>query len=639
MQTTKLTRQSTDTVRTHSSTLSPCGSLRTPLPASIASKPQRRDLSAQALLLIRVVAILCLIGLPACAEELTVDRIFDANRMIEVSIQLPSDDWDALRKQSRDPRKAFSGSQENPFTYFRGDVVVDGVAIGSVGVRKKGFLGSLDDRFPSLKIKFDEFVDQTPTREFDGLTLNNNKQDTSLVSQFLAYELYNAAGVRAPRCNFARVTVNGQYLGVYTNVEAYGKPFLQRRFGNRSGNLYEGTLADFYPKAIERLEAKTNRKNHDRSQALQLANLLADDGPLALDKVEQLLDLDNFLRFWSMESLIGYWDGYTNNQNNFFVYQNPADDKFYFMPWGTDAAFTPPPNLLGVRITGPVSVQAQSMLTNRLYHDEQIALRYRDTMRLLLANVWKEADLIRTVDRIEGLIQPHLHTRQAGAPKVMKTVRRFIQTRRAVVEKELETWPVKIPPQPRKPMYTVPIGVARGSFATRFAHRPPDNIASTGSVTMEFQLDGQPVSFKTTGASLHRPRQGGFPFALGGKPAPISAKLNLVISGMRQSDEKPVSLEFSIDQQTLLANIGKPIRVEGYISGTDKGTHFLLPFGSRTVSGTLTLTRAVLEPDEPIEAQFDLSIFELRGAFNDQPKTDPNKSATPPAADAEQPDN
>lgn len=582
--------------------------------------------------------ILCFIGLPACAEELSVDRVFDVNRVIEVSIQLPPDDWDALRKQSRDPRKAFSGSQENPFTYFRGDLVIDGVTIGSVGVRKKGFLGSLDDRFPSLKIKFDEFVDQTPTREFDGLTLNNNKQDTSLVSQYLAYELYNAAGVRAPRCNFARVTVNGQYLGVYTNVEAYGKPFLQRRFGNRSGNLYEGTLADFYPHAIERLEAKTNRKNHDRSQALQLANLLADDGPLALDKVEQLVDLDNFLRFWSMESLIGYWDGYTNNQNNFFVYQNPADDKFYFMPWGTDSAFTPPPNLLGVRIAGPVSVQAQSMLTNRLYHEEQIALRYRETMRSLLANVWKEADLIQIVDRIEGLIQPHLHTRQAGAPKVMKTVRRFIQTRRAAVEKELETWPVKIPPQPRKPMYTAPIGVARGSFATRFAHRSPDNIASTGTVTMEFQLDGQPVNFKTTGASLHRPRQGGFPFTLGGKPAPTPAKLNLVISGARQSDEKPVSLEFAIDQQTLLANIGKPIRVEGFISGTEKGTHFLPPFGSRTVSGTLTLTRAVLEPDEVIEAEFDLSIFELRGAFNDQPKTDANKAASPPAADAEQPE-
>ena len=53
----------------------------------------------------------------------------------------------------------------------------------------------------------------------------NNKQDPSIVSQFLTYRLFNQVGVQAPRVGFARVTVNGTYLGVYSNVESVEKPF------------------------------------------------------------------------------------------------------------------------------------------------------------------------------------------------------------------------------------------------------------------------------------------------------------------------------------------------------------------------------------------------------------------------------
>src|SRR5690606_32903219 len=104
---------------------------------------------------------------------------------------------------------------------------IDGVTIDSVAIRKKGFIGSLDEQRPSLKVKFDEYIEQDPIAGLDRLTLNNNKQDESQVSQYLTYRLFNAAGVPAPRCNFARVTVNGEYLGIYSNVESIRRPFLE----------------------------------------------------------------------------------------------------------------------------------------------------------------------------------------------------------------------------------------------------------------------------------------------------------------------------------------------------------------------------------------------------------------------------
>lgn len=303
----------------------------------------------------------------ANAEDLTADRLLAADQLTEIAIELPANDWQELCRQNRDIRTAFTGgSTTDPFTYFKGNVTIDGVKIESVGIRKKGFIGSLDNQFPSLKVKFDQYVDQRPIKGIDVLTLNNNKQDQSLVSQFLTYQLFNAAGVHASRVNFARVTVNGQYLGIYSNVETIGKPFLQRRFGNDSGSLYEGTLADFYPKAIDRIEAKN--KNDDRRKLLRLAELLAAKDELKLAGIEQLVDIDNFLRFWAVESLIGFWDGYSNNQNNYWMYENRDNGKFYFMPWGADMAFMGSRGPFGgFGPQGPTSVYAESMLANRLY--------------------------------------------------------------------------------------------------------------------------------------------------------------------------------------------------------------------------------------------------------------------------------
>ena len=107
--------------------------------------------------LFAALSILFVATAPARAQESAIDRLFDPNRVIEVSIEMPVKSWNELRKQTRDPGKVFGGSNENPFTNFKANVTVDGIDIGPVAVRKKGFLGSLDDKYPSLKVKFDEY--------------------------------------------------------------------------------------------------------------------------------------------------------------------------------------------------------------------------------------------------------------------------------------------------------------------------------------------------------------------------------------------------------------------------------------------------------------------------------------------------
>ena len=249
------------------------------------------------------------------------DRLFAPDRLVEIRIELPKPDWDKLRVQARNTGAIFSGVvEENPYDYFKADLWIDETKIEAVGVRKKGFLGSADTDRPSLKVKFDEFVKQDPVDGLSRLTLNNNKQDKSQLSQFLTYRLFRDARIHAPRSSLARVTVNGQDLGIYSNVESIKKSFLDRSFGDRTGNLYEGTLTDFHPKTIDRIEVKTNDDTNDRSDVRRLAELLATDGELNPEQIGKLVNVDNFIRYWAIEGMTRFWDGYASNQNNFYFY-------------------------------------------------------------------------------------------------------------------------------------------------------------------------------------------------------------------------------------------------------------------------------------------------------------------------------
>lgn len=262
-------------------------------------------------------------------------EIFDSSKLLEIEIEIPKKDWDQLRAQSRDFATGFTNPNLKPYTYFKGNITVNGQTIKSVGIRKKGFFGSADTVRPSLKIKFDEFVDQDPAVGFNRLTLNNNKQDGAQVSQILTYGIFNNAGILAPRVSLAKVSVNGESLGIYSNVESIKKPFLKRFFIDTSGNLYEGTISDFYPKAIDKLEVKTNKQENQKEDIKALAAALWGE-TFDAKKLEELIDMDYFLKYWAVEGLTGFWDGYAANQNNYFIYSNPANKKMYFIPWGAD---------------------------------------------------------------------------------------------------------------------------------------------------------------------------------------------------------------------------------------------------------------------------------------------------------------
>src|SRR5205085_990756 len=154
--------------------------------------------------------------------------------VLEVQIQLAPADWKVLRYEHRES-EFFPEEGNKPathaYTWFPAIVTVDGHAFTAAKVRKKGYIGSNDTKRPALKVQLETSRAGEPKESTPELTLNNNNQDPALIRQYLAYEVFRRAGVPAPRCSFARVSVNGVNLGVFTHVESIKKPFLKRNFG------------------------------------------------------------------------------------------------------------------------------------------------------------------------------------------------------------------------------------------------------------------------------------------------------------------------------------------------------------------------------------------------------------------------
>ena len=378
-----------------------------------------------------------------CAQAGAQPDLFAPDRVVTVEITMDKRDWNRLRMQTRDLKEALSakrkaGEFDSPYTWFDADVVVDGVAFRGVGVRKKGFLGSLSGTRPSLKLKLDRTRAGASLGGVTDLTLNNNQQDVSLVSQFLGYRIFDAAGSPAPRCGFAKVSVNGRDLGIYANVERVRDAVLERGFGSAEGVLYEGTVVDFYSGGERAFERKLGKRKRGLRRLQALTEILeeASDGALE-ERLAEVVDLDAFYRFWALEGLLGFWDGYSGNKNNFFCYLHPDTDRFHFLPWGADCLFMKH-SLVDYDPEAPISVKTTGRLAHRLYQLPSGRARYEQELRELLARHWDEAVIGAELDRIEALLEPHLGRYQRRAVDAMDVVRDFVAARRAELLKELD---------------------------------------------------------------------------------------------------------------------------------------------------------------------------------------------------------
>lgn len=361
---------------------------------------------------------------------------YDPERLLEVNVTMAEEDLAVLRREGRTLASVAARDciDEFDYTRFPATVEIDGDVMENVNVRKKGFLGSLTINRPSLVLYFDDLVKGRRYQGLERMTLNNNRQDQSGVRSCMAFDLFREAGLVAPRCNYARVTLNGEELGTYAHLEAMQEPLLRDAYGRPDGSHYESQTADFGRYLSRRFEKKNFNRANDRSDLRAIDDVvelgdeaLAQGDAEGLETFETLLaqhvDVDQFIAFWAMEALLGFWDGAAGNANNFHIYRNPQDGRFQFIPWGPDTAFTRGHQLRPG--TGPIF--RNFSLAELLYAIPERRAQFEQTLTTYLDEIWDESALLAELERVRdmtGITQAE----QSQVINIINTQRSFLET-------------------------------------------------------------------------------------------------------------------------------------------------------------------------------------------------------------------
>lgn len=515
-------------------------------------------------------------------EGLGAEWPFSAAELLEVAVELDPADFEALRLEGRSIFEVLGGDCldgpfESPYTEFPATVWVNGEEHTGVGVRKKGFIGSVDVEKPGLRLDFDAYNPGGRLRGREDITLNNTPQDPTMLRTCLAYQHFAAAGVPAPGCAFAHVVVNGEDLGLYAHVETIDEQLLERLTGAEDVALFEGTLSDLRPGWTETFDLDS-----DSADLALLAPAVAALEAGDLEALSAHLDLEAYYRFAAAEVILGHWDGYGWNRNNFYLYVDPADGRLRFLPWGPDAALSTP-NPGG----GRDWIAVQGALGLAVAADPAAQAAYGVELDRQLDTVWDSAAVNAQVDAWQDLVA-EVYRPPAWA---LTDLRARIDGAAPTIRRSRAAERGDLPAAPSGPPCISPRGSVEMAFTTTWGSWSTGDW-SRGDCTLDLVYDGVPTAL-SGGAGVAGEDGGGY---------------------------ADLGCYWAIDGAQLLPYLGLPLRSLAPGSYLTNNTvnygilYYAAPGADWTsagwMEGELVLDAAGAAPGAPISARFTGTVWQ-----------------------------
>jgi hypothetical protein len=301
------------------------------------------------------------------------NEVFDPARVHTIHLRISSEAWKLLQPGAvshkpakgappttqanrNDDVRTISGPAGARFAYVRSDIDFDGQRVSDLGIRLKGnssySVSAASPRRP-FKLDFERFVEGRHFAGLSSLNLNNAAFDFSQVRETLAFSLFHEMGVPASRTGSALVylSVPGLYdhefLGLYTLIEEVDHKFLKHNFERSDGLLMKPGgmrglvyLGEDWSAYKSRYGPKGDVSPEQARRAIELTKLInrADDATFAR-QIESYLAVDEFLRFVAVNSAITNFDSFLSTGHNYYLYCDPADGRFHFLPWDLNLSF------------------------------------------------------------------------------------------------------------------------------------------------------------------------------------------------------------------------------------------------------------------------------------------------------------
>lgn len=274
----------------------------------------------------------------------------------QIEILFSQSNWDYIL----DTAKQGSDSYTMAFS-----VTINGVSFDSVGVKYKGnsSYNPTNAKNP-LHIELDHFK----TQDYFGykdIKLSNGYHEPSSVREVLLYKMAQQY-MPASNANFAQVSINGSPMGLYTNVEAVTKTFLESRFysdnntfvfaDNGGCNLvYKGTDTALY------YSPYTLKSDFGWTDLANLCDTLENN----INAIENILDVDRAIWMIAFTNVTVTLDSYLGQStHNYYIYQD-HNKRFNPILWDLNGGL----GIFNKANMGPALTVAQMQTMSPVLHE------------------------------------------------------------------------------------------------------------------------------------------------------------------------------------------------------------------------------------------------------------------------------
>ncbi len=194
------------------------------------------------------------------------------------------------------------------------------------------------------------------------IALNKHPYDTTRLLNKLCYDLQKGLpDMISARTQFVHLYVKDETgdnaastkyedYGLFTQVEQINKTYLENHGLDKNGNLYKANMFEFY-RSEDAIKLKTD-PGYDVKKFEEILEIKGNDDHTKLIKMledvnnysidiktlfEKYFDEDNYFTWMAFNILTGNVD--TMNRN-FYLYSPLNSEKWYFIPWDNDGAFS-----------------------------------------------------------------------------------------------------------------------------------------------------------------------------------------------------------------------------------------------------------------------------------------------------------
>ncbi|MDZ4823869.1 MAG: CotH kinase family protein [Flavobacteriales bacterium] len=313
-------------------------------------------------------------------------------------------------------------NHEYPATFvFESSGLTD--TVPAIGFRLRGNT-SREAFKKSFKVSFNTFDNNGMWEGLEKMNLNGEHNDPSLLRSKLCWDIIREAGLPGSRTSYVKFFVNDEYKGLYLNVEHIDEEFCKTYFDGAigDGNLYKclypapldylGSNPELYKEELfgRRIyDLKTNNFPDNYEYIATFIDALNNTNLNDLECEMQLeFHLDHYLKYAVLEILMGHWDGYIYNQNNFYLYHNQQSDLMEWIPYDLDNTLGldwigqnwPTRNIYNYEPSGE-----DRPLYERLMEVPELRARFSAYMNKFIEEFFNEENITATAQQWQVLIE------------------------------------------------------------------------------------------------------------------------------------------------------------------------------------------------------------------------------------------